>query len=161
MGNGRTLFFLLIFGLMAIQLLLSLIQVKRYQKAVREMTGKVILGIGHRKGLTSRGEILLLAYDRGSNRVVGCRSMKGFTIFATFKEKPELVGLSLHEARAVGRELDSREMGRYRRKHPYNPDVLSKKKGALIQAVEAVELRLKREKEADGDGDITQFSGEH
>jgi glucitol operon activator protein len=34
-----------------------------------------------------------------------------------------------------------------RRRHPYDPAVLSKKKGALIQAVEAIDLRLRRETE--------------
>lgn len=108
------------------------------------MVGKVILGIGHRKGVIRSGEILLLAYDRASDRIVNCRSMSGITIFAPFRERPELVGLSLSEARVTGIELDALEMGRYRRRHPYDPGALSKKKGALIQAVEAIELRLKR-----------------
>lgn len=137
---------------MALQMLLSFIQVKRYQNAVREMMGKAILGIGHRKGVIKSGEILLLAYNREKDRVVRCRSMRGLTIFASFKDRPEFAGMSLNDARLAGLKLDAREMGCYRRRHPYDPNTLSKKKGALIQAVEAIELRLKREKAEESEG---------
>lgn len=143
--DARTKVFLIIFSLMSLQMLLGMMQVKRYQKAVREMRGGKLIGIGHRKGTIRGGELLILAYDRQQDKVSACKSMRGRTIFAAFRERPELTGLSLREVRELGIEHDLQDMGRYRRRHPYNPEVLSKKKGALIQAVEAIDLRLKRE----------------
>ena len=145
MSAGRTWMFLLIFALLALQMLLSMIQVRHYQRAVREMLGTGLLGIGQRKGGLKSGEILILSYDRKADRVVGCKSMKGLTVMATFKPVPAYVGLSLAEVREAGVRLDAVEMRRYRRKHPYDPYTLSKKKGALIQAVEAIELRLRND----------------
>lgn len=148
MPEGKTLLFFIIFMLMALQMLLGMFQVKRYQKAVKGMLGTGILGIGHRKGgWRGLGEILILSYHQGSGKIVSCKSMKGLTIFAPFKEQEEYRGLSLAEARAAGEKLDQKDMGRYRRKHPYNPKLLSKKKGAFIQAVEAIERRMASERE--------------
>lgn len=143
MMDKRTAIFLFIFLLMSLQVLLGTLQVRRYQKTVRRMFGGVILGIGHRKGLFRGGEVLILAYNRTEDRVTACKSMRGRTIFASFKDRPELTGVTLRQAREMGLLLDSQDMGRYRRKHRYNPETPSKKKGALIQAVEAIDLRLK------------------
>lgn len=142
MIDKRSAIFLFIFLLMSLQMLLGILQIKRYQKAVRDMFGGVILGIGHRKGILRGGEILILAYSSEEDVVRACRSMRGRTIFASFRDRPELVGLNLQRVREIGLILDARDMGRYRLKHHYNPTTPSKKKGALIQAVEAIDLRL-------------------
>jgi glucitol operon activator protein len=73
--------------------------------------------------------------------------MRGLTVFARFGDVKEYSGLSLEELRRIGIEKDAKEMKWYRRRHPYNPAVLSKKKGALIQAVEAVDKYLQRHEE--------------
>jgi glucitol operon activator protein len=73
--------------------------------------------------------------------------MRGYTVFAHFVEVPEYSGLGLDEMRKIGIEKDAVEMKWYRKRHPYDPAVLSKKKGALIQAVEAIDMRLRREAE--------------
>lgn len=158
MDYGKTILFLTLFLLMILQMFLSVIQVKRYQKAVKSMLGGVVLGIGHRKGKLKGGEILILAYNRESDLTAGCKSMRGMTIFASFEDKPEYVGLSLAEAREIGVRLDEKDMGRYRKRHPYNPGVLSKKKGAFIQAVEAIELRLSNEKKDAGVNSGTELA---
>jgi len=103
------------------------------------------LGVGQRKGIVRAGELLILVYNRHEDMVVSVQSMKGYTIFAGFRERKEYTGLSLEELRCKAIEKDSREMKWYRKKHPYDPSVLSKKKGALIQAVEAVDRYLRRE----------------
>lgn len=142
MGENRTWIFIVIFALMCLQMLLSVIQVRRYQRTLKGVLGTGLLGIGQRKGGLRAGEILILSYNRQEGRVIHCKSMSGLTILAKFKDIPEYIGLTLPEIRVIGEELDAVEMKRYRKRHPYDPNVLSKKKGALIQAVEAIELRI-------------------
>jgi glucitol operon activator protein len=123
------------------------VQVRHYQKTVKKWLGKGILGIGQRRGRLTPGEILILIYDKNEDRVVSAQSMRGYTVFAHFTEVPEYSGLGLDEIRKIGIERDAVEMKWYRKRHPYDPAVLSKKKGALIQAVEAIDMRLRREAE--------------
>jgi|GEM_PF-1724063 len=137
--------FLFLFVVLSIQMLLTWMQVRHYQRMVRSMRGSGVLGIGQRKSWLRAGEIVILSYSKREDRVVSCMSMKGFTIFAKFKELPPYTGLTLAEIRKIAIVLDAREMGRYRKRHPYDATVLSKKKGALIQAVEALELRFRNE----------------
>jgi glucitol operon activator protein len=145
-GN-REILFLVIFALLALQMAFGYVQVRHYQKAVKKWLGKGILGIGQRRGRLKPGEIIILVYDRDEDRVVTVQSMRGYTVFAHFIEVPEYSGLGLDEIRKIGIEKDAVEMKWYRKRHPYDPAVLSKKKGALIQAVEAIDLRLRREAE--------------
>lgn len=123
------------------------VQVRHYQKAVKKWLGKGLLGIGQRRGILIPGEIIILVYDKTGDRVVSVQSMRGYTVFAHFVEVPKYTGLCLDEIRKIGIEKDAVEMKFRRRRHPYDPAVLSKKKGALIQAVEAIDLRLRREAE--------------
>ncbi|MGL4607771.1 MAG: transcriptional regulator GutM [Eubacteriaceae bacterium] len=142
---SRNYLFLFVFLLMAIQMLLSLLQVKQYKKALNGMRGSGILGIGHTKGNIKEGQILILSYDPRKDEVVSCKQMKGITIFATFKEVEVYKGQSLEAVRKIGIELDQKEFKRRRKKHPYDPKELTKKKGALIQAVEAIKTQIQRE----------------
>ena len=149
----RTILFAIIFGLIALQMLLGLVQVRRYQRAVNLMRGSGLLGIGQRRGVLRGGEILILSYDRSADRVVDCMSMKGYTIFAKFEKRSSYTGMTLDQVRELGVALDAKEFRFYRKRHPYNPKVLSKKKGALIQAVEAIDLRIRRDLEKALDDD--------
>jgi glucitol operon activator protein len=124
---------------------LGYLQVRQYQKTVKKLVGgKATLGVGQRKGVIGPGELLILAYDRDQDQVLSVRAMKGITVFARFKEIPEYRGLSLEAIRRIGIEKDGVDLKIYRRRHPYDPAVLSKKKGALIQAVEALDAYFKR-----------------
>ena len=129
-------------------------QVRQYQKAVRKWRGKGILGMGQRRGFLRPGELLILVYDRREDRAVSVQSMRGYTIFTRFEERSRYIGLALDELRRLGIEQDAADMKWRRRRHPYDPAELTKKKGALIQAVEAVEryLRRKAEEEAEAEG---------
>jgi hypothetical protein len=64
-------------------------------------------------------------------------------IFSRFEELGEYAGLSLKELRNIGIARDAMDLGWRRKWRPYKPDVPDKKKGALIQAVEAVERYLR------------------
>jgi glucitol operon activator protein len=127
------------------------LQVRQYQRAVKKWLGKGILGMGQRRGILRPGELLILVYNPREDKSVSVQSMRGYTVFARFEEVKALAGLSLEELRRVGIEKDAKEMKWRRKRHPYDPGELSKKKGALIQAVEAVDGYLKKqaaEKEA-------------
>jgi glucitol operon activator protein len=144
--------FLVIFALLALQMFFGYLQVRQYQRAVRKWLGKGILGMGQRRGLARPGELLILVYNSREDRVVSVQSMRGYTIFARFEEVREYTGLSLEELRCIGIERDAREMKWRRRRHPYDPAELTKKNGALIQAVEAVDRYLRRRAEEEETG---------
>ena len=113
-------------------------QVRQYQKMIRKWLGKGILGVGQRRGLFSPGEILILVYNPREDAAITVQSMRGFSIFVRFEEVLDCAGLSLEELRRRGLEADRRDMGLWRIFFRYKPQKLSKQKGALIQAVEAV-----------------------
>jgi hypothetical protein len=69
--------------------------------------------------------------------------LRGFSIFVRFKEKPDCTGLSLKKLRSRGLEEDRRDLKLWRFIFEYDPEKKTKRKGALIQAVEAVEKHLK------------------
>lgn len=141
----REVLFLVVFALMAIQIVLSLLQVKRYQKELNQQRGTGTVGIGHTKGGLKAGQILIVSYSKAHDQVVACRQMKGLTIFAGFKTRQTMVGKSLSEIRTIGIEEDAKEFKHRRRKYAYDADEMTKKKGALIQAVEAIERCLATE----------------
>ena len=138
----RNLLFLIVFALMALQMVLSLFQIKRYQRELGKLRGTGTIGIGHTKGGLKAGQILIVSYSRRKDQVVAYRQMKGLTIFAGFKTNEAILGKCLSDLKDIGLKEDAREFRRRRRKHPYDPEEMSKKKGALIQAVEAIERRL-------------------
>lgn len=142
---SRSGFFLLVFALMSLQMFFSMFQVKRYKKEMNRMRGTGIVGIGHTKGGMKMGQILLVSYSRRDDRVVACKAMRGMTIFASFKTREDLVGMSLSDLKALALQEDAKEFSHRRKKHPYDADEYSKKKGALIQAVEAIEGRMAME----------------
>ena len=136
------------FVLLSAQALLSTFQVKSYRDAISSMRGKGLLGIGARRGVLHSGQILILSYDRNTGKTNNCMRMLGITIFERFKPAPEYIGLTLDEVRELGIAEDLKLNKRLRKKHPYDPDKPDKRKGVLIQAVEAIENRMKREAEA-------------
>jgi glucitol operon activator protein len=129
-------------------MLVSYLQIWQYQKMVRKWLGKGILGIGQRRGLLKPGELLILVYNSREDKTVSVQSMRGYTVFARFTELTEYSGLSLDELRRRGIEKDAEELKLFRLLRRYNPKVRSKRKGALIQAVEAVDRYLANDAEA-------------
>ena len=138
------LFLLVVFTLLALQNLLGyFFQIRQYQKIIKKWLGKGILGVGQRRGLFLPGEILVLVYNLEENTVIAVQSMRGYSIFARFKERLEYSGLSLEELHQKGLEEDLRDLRLWRIIFHYKPQTLTKRKGALIQAVEAVEHHLR------------------
>lgn len=146
---SRNMFFLFLLGLMCLQMFLGTIQVKRYKTELNKLSGSGTIGLGHRKGTFRAGQILILSYSRKRDVVVDARRMRGLTIFAKFKQAPELIGLDMASIRELGLQEDQQLFRRRRRKrHPYDQEEVTTKKGPIIQAVEAIDHRLARE-EAD------------
>jgi hypothetical protein len=69
-------------------------------------------------------------------------ALRGFTVFARFEEKTGYAGLSLAKLREAGITEDARIFKPLRVLFRYKPEKVSKWKGALIQAVEAVDRYL-------------------
>ena len=137
--------------MMTLQMFLGLIQVKAYKKAMNSLRGTGIVALGHTKGnLIKMGQIIVLSYKRSEDKVVACKIMKGITIFARFKNIDKYNGFSLEELRSVALNQDSKEFKRRRKKHPYDPKEITKKKGALIQVVEAIDDRIVKDDKKKG-----------
>jgi glucitol operon activator protein len=90
----QTLVFLL--GGFVVAGLLSYRQHLGYQRAVNALATEenrsgVLLVSGRSKGWR-RGAIVLLVIDRRRGRVLRARAMEGASVFARFRERPELAG---------------------------------------------------------------------
>ena len=136
--------------LLALQGYLTHLQYKNYQKVVDALRGKGrILGIGMRKGgmHMQGGAIVILAWNRQEDRIEGCKRLCGPTLWKRFEDVDACVGKRLNEVRKLGVEEDYALNKRVRDKVPYSPLLEDKrrKKGALIQAVEAIDRYLAKE----------------
>lgn len=140
-----TSLFLIAFLLMSVQTLMGIVQIKAYQKEVNALKGTGLLGIGFRRATFDQGEIIILSYNRATQKIYKCRQLKGRTIFQKFKDLKEYEGMSLDEVRTIAISLDAVINKRLRKKEIYNSSKLDKKKGALIQAVEAIDNRIQKE----------------
>jgi glucitol operon activator protein len=120
---------LIVFAMIFVQGLFTFVQVKNYNKRIQAMKRFGMVGIGMKKGRLVPGSIILLAVDK-SGTVVRCERMKGFSVFARFREVKELAGSNIAELKA--RSLANRK---YTRKGIPKPD-------PLLQAIEGLEARL-------------------
>jgi len=111
--------------LMLFQVVGTHLQVKKYRKAVRRLHKLGNLGVGAKRGKLGGGNIVIIAC-KSNGIITGAEEMKGMTIFAGFNELPELVGRTIYDLK-----LD------------YLVD--EKKNKAYLQAIEALEERLKSE----------------
>ena len=120
---------LIVFGLIFVQGLFTFVQIKSYNRKIREMKQYGMVGIGVRKGRITPGNIILLAVDK-KGTVVRCERMKGISVFARFKEVKDLTGLELEELK----ETALRNL-KYNKKGVAKPD-------PLLQAIQGLEGRL-------------------
>ena len=126
MGNWTLTDFLGVFLiLMLMQVVGTHFQVKKYRKAVSKLHKLGNLGVGAKRGKLGGGNIVIIAC-KGDGVITGAEEMKGMTIFAGFKELPELIGRTIYDLK-----LD------------YLVD--EKKNKAYLQAIEALEARLQSE----------------
>lgn len=142
------------FAMMILQSFLTWLQFKSYQKAVASLRGNGwILGVGMRKGgfHLKGGAIVILAWDEKNDRIMACKKLEGIAIWKRFETIDAYNGMTLNEVRRRGIEEDYLLNRRARDKEPYSPLIKDKrrKKGALIQAVEALDNHLAKKLNAD------------
>jgi glucitol operon activator protein len=116
----------------ALQIVGTYFQMRHYREVLGGITreeGEGYVGVGNAKAQFGKGVILILVV--GEDDVVRrALRMRGMTIFARFKEAPELVGMGLGELRSEDRE------------GPYEKGTML----AVRRAIEQID-RIKREKE--------------
>lgn len=120
---------LIVFGLIFVQGLFTFVQIKSYNRKIREMKQYGMVGIGVRKGRITPGNIILLSVDK-KGIVVRCERMKGISVFARFREVKEMAGVELGDLK----EMALRGL-KYNKKGIAKPD-------PLLQAIEGLEGRL-------------------
>ena len=82
------------------------VQMSHYRKVLSGITregGKGYVGAGNAKARFGKGVIVILVTDE-NDVVRRALRMRGMTVFARFREAPELVGMSLDELRDGERE---------------------------------------------------------
>jgi glucitol operon activator protein len=115
-----------------LQIIGTYFQMRHYREVLSGITregGEGFVGVGNAKATFGKGVILILVSD-GNDVVRRALRMRGMTIFARFKEAPDLEGMSLDELRAEGRE------------EPYDKSTML----AARRAIEQID-RIKQEKE--------------
>jgi glucitol operon activator protein len=115
-----------------LQIIGTYFQMRHYREFLSGITregGEGFVGVGNAKATFGKGVILILVSD-GNDVVRRALRMRGMTIFARFKEAPDLAGMSLDELRAEGRE------------EPYDKSTML----AARRAIEQID-RIKQEKE--------------
>ena len=115
-----------------LQIIGTYFQMRHYREVLSGITredGEGFVGVGNAKATFGKGVILILVSD-GNDVVRRALRMRGMTIFARFKEAPDLAGMNLDELRAEGRE------------EPYDKSTML----AARRAIEQID-RIKQEKE--------------
>lgn len=140
-----TYIFIFLFLGMCLQGLLTFFQVKSYQRAMGSMKGKGLLGIGHRKGVLTGGQILILSYDRKSGTINNCQTMQGISAFERFKTAEPYLGLTLKEVKELAILEDQKLNKPKKNKKKEAKEIAPQKRGALLQAVNAIETHMKKE----------------
>jgi len=115
-----------------LQIIGTYFQMRHYREVLSGITregGEGFVGVGNAKATFGKGVILILVSD-GNDVVRRALRMRGMTIFARFKEAPDLAGMNLDELRAEGRE------------EPYDKSTML----AARRAIKQID-RIKQEKE--------------
>ena len=120
---------LIVFGMIFVQGLFTFVQIKNYNKRIREMKQYGMVGIGMKKGRITPGSIILLAVDKNGT-VMRCERMKGISVFARFQEVDGMTGVEIGDLKEkVLQNI------KYNRKGIAKPN-------PLLKAIEGLEARL-------------------
>lgn len=144
-----------LFGLLIVMMILrsifTYLQYKNYRQTKEKLaTMGGILGVGARNNppfkLSSSPAIVMLVWDPDSDCVLACSALKGAYLWNRFKPL-ENAGLSLEAIKKKAIDEDYRLNQKERDRKPYTADMADPKrrKGALLQAVEAIEAYLKNQ----------------
>ena len=115
-----------------LQIIGTYFQMRHYREVLGAITcegGEGYVGVGNAKATFGKGVILILVADE-NDLVKRALRMRGMSIFARFKEAPDLVGMGLDELRVGDRQ------------EPYDRSTML----AARRAIEQID-RIKQEKE--------------
>ncbi|TCJ18893.1 transcriptional regulator [Rubrobacter taiwanensis] len=100
--------------LWALQAVGTYFQMRHYREVLSSVMregGEGYVGVGNAKARFGKGVILMLVTDEGGSVIRRALKMRGATVFARFREAPELVGVGLDELRSGEREEPRSERG--------------------------------------------------
>ena len=119
-----------------LQIVGTYFQMRHYREVLggitRERTEGYV-GVGNAKARLGKGVILILVVDQ-NDLVVKALRMRGMTVFARFREAPELLGMRLDELRGGEREgpYEAATMRAARRAVEQIDRIKSEKEGATM-----------------------------
>ncbi|SHJ36716.1 glucitol operon activator protein [Geosporobacter subterraneus DSM 17957] len=92
--------FVIAFGLLILQGVLSFNQIKNYQIRIKELKKKGLVGIGREKGLLRAGNITILVCNK-QGKIIAAEKMEGITVFSRFREIDSLKGMTLQQLKEI------------------------------------------------------------
>ena len=119
-----------LFVLMLLQVLGAHLQVKQYRKTVSKLHKLGNIGVGSNRRRFGPGSVVIISCN-GDGTITGGEEMRGFTIFNSFKEIPNIVGRTIYDLKAEYSALPEKQRDKLYKAH--------------LQAIEALEIRLHNE----------------
>jgi DNA-binding transcriptional regulator of glucitol operon len=129
--GGVSILLLIVLGLLIMQSLGGVLQIKSYQKAVRRVHQLGNVGMGQRRGRFFDGHIAIIACDN-DGIITGAEALDGSGVWSRFHPVDSfmgqpLVGSSIFDLLKMTESLDKKEWKRWQ---------------GYIRALEALEVRL-------------------
>jgi len=129
--GGVSILLLIVLGLLIMQSLGGVLQIKSYQKAVRRVHQLGNVGMGQRRGRFFDGHIAIIACDN-DGIITGAEALDGSGVWSRFHPVDSfmgqpLVGSSIFDLLKLTESLDKKEWKRWQ---------------GYIRALEALEVRL-------------------
>ena len=115
---------ILILGAFFLQIVLTIVQIKSYQKNLSQMMQKGKIIIGRQRGMLSSGCVIIIRIDDEFN-VIESRYMKGVTVFNRFKKYDEINKKNIFEFKSWIDEIKNKKI-----------------KNAIINAIEIMQEKL-------------------
>lgn len=129
--SGVSILLLIVLGLLILQSLGGVLQIKDYRRAVRRMHQLGNVGLGQKRGRFLDGHVAIIACD-DKGIITGAEVMDGIGVLSRFHKKESLlgqplVGNSIFTLLEMTEDLDKKEWKRWQ---------------GYIRALEALEVRL-------------------
>ena len=148
MSKDLMIIFAVAAGLMIMQSVGGIMQIRGYKQSIQRMHELGSVGMGQRRGRFFNGNVVVLAADK-NHMITGCETLDGKTILARFRPVTELLGKPL-----IGVSIDT-----YLQEFRAMPEKEQKRYRGYIAAMEALEMRFERERNSSEEqNDIDQSS---
>ena len=145
MSRDLIIVFVLAGGLMLMQSIGGLLQIRGYRRSIQRMHNLGNVGMGQKRGRFFNGNVVVLAADN-NHIITGCETLDGKTILAKFRPVDELLGRKM-----IGVSIDT-----YLREFRAMDEKEQKKYRGYISAMEALEMRFEREQNSSEEQNATE-----